>query len=139
MGAADLAVSALEDLLGTAPSDLEALQACLEAEFEALKARNIDGFQSLQPGKTALLERLVLAAQFARGQTPTPVVWQQLEDAVLQSREAHLRNAHLLQRQLDAVRGALQALQGEAPGVDVYDRMGHIAPYGSMRGGYQTA
>jgi flagellar biosynthesis/type III secretory pathway chaperone len=138
MGAADLAVTALEELLSAAPSDLEALQACLEAEFEALKVRNIDEFESLQPGKTALLERLALAAQFARGQTPTPVVWQQLEDALLQSRDAHLRNAQLLQRQLDAVRAALQAMQGEAPTVDVYDRMGQIA-HGSLRGGYQTA
>jgi len=33
-----------------------------------------------------------------------------------------------MQRQLQAVRGTLQALQGEAgPSVDLYDRSGHLS------------
>jgi flagellar biosynthesis/type III secretory pathway chaperone len=39
-----------------------------------------------------------------------------------------LRNIQLLQRQLQAVKGALQALQGEsATTVDLYDRLGQVS------------
>jgi len=138
MGASDLAIGTLDELLAAAPADVEALQACLAQEFEALKERHIDEFEALQPRKADLLERLALAAQYARSHTPTPVVWQQLEDALQQSRDAHLRNAQLLQRQLDAVRATLQTLQGEPMAVGVYDRLGQIA-HGSLRGGYQMA
>jgi flagellar biosynthesis/type III secretory pathway chaperone len=58
-----------------------------------------------------------------------PVLWQQAQDSLQQSKQDHLRNIQLLQRQLQAVKGTLQALQGEssAPSVDLYDRMGQIA------------
>jgi hypothetical protein len=39
-----------------------------------------------------------------------------------------LRNIQLLQRQLQAVKGALQALQGESTAtVDLYDRLGQVS------------
>lgn len=138
MGASDLATGALDELLAAAPRDVEALQSCLDAEFEALRERRIDDFEALQPRKIDLLERLALASQYARSRAPTPVVWQQLEDALIKSRDAHLRNAQLLRRQLDAVRATLQTLQGEPPSSGVYDRLGQMA-YGRLRGGYQSA
>jgi hypothetical protein len=39
-----------------------------------------------------------------------------------------MRNIQLLQRQLQAVKGALQALQGEtSASVDLYDRLGQVS------------
>ena len=59
---------------------------------------------------------------------PVPAAWQALQEGLRQSRENHLRNTQLLQRQLEAVRGALQALHGDAaPAVDLYDRSGQMA------------
>ena len=56
------------------------------------------------------------------------MLWQQLQEPLLQCKQDHMRNIQLLQRQLQAVRGTLQALQGDsAPAVDLYDRMGQIA------------
>jgi hypothetical protein len=50
-----------------------------------------------------------------------------------------MRNLQLLQRQLQAVRGTLQALQGDsAPAIDLYDRMGQIARRPGILG-YQLA
>jgi flagellar biosynthesis/type III secretory pathway chaperone len=48
--------------------------------------------------------------------------------ALAQCKQDHLRNIQLLQRQLQAVKGALQALQGEsAASVDLYDRLGQVS------------
>ena len=59
---------------------------------------------------------------------PARAAWQGLRDRLQASREAHLRNAQLLQRQLDGVRSALQALQGEqVSSVDLYDRLGQVS------------
>jgi flagellar biosynthesis/type III secretory pathway chaperone len=45
-----------------------------------------------------------------------------------QCKQDHLRNIQLLQRQMQAVKGALQALQGEsAVSVDLYDRLGQVS------------
>jgi flagellar biosynthesis/type III secretory pathway chaperone len=47
---------------------------------------------------------------------------------LLQCKQDHLRNIQLLQRQLQAVKGALQALQGESSAtVDLYDRLGQVS------------
>ena len=76
-----------------------------------------------------LLQRLATVAEWAVRQVPVPELWQQVQDSLQQSKQDHLRNIQLLQRQLQAVKGTLQALQGEssAPTVDLYDRMGQIA------------
>jgi flagellar biosynthesis/type III secretory pathway chaperone len=51
-----------------------------------------------------------------------------MQESLQQSKQDHLRNIQLLQRQLQAVKGTLQALQGDsAPSVDLYNRMGQIA------------
>lgn len=113
----------------TAPLDVARLSELLAQEFELLKSRNIDGFEALQEERIALLERLALVAEWATAQTPVPQLWQDLQPGLQQCKQDHLRNIQLLQRQLLAVKGALQALQGETSAtVDLYDRMGKVIP-----------
>jgi len=119
----------MEAALKAVPDDAARLADILGLEFEALKTRDLAAFEAIQEEKTLLLQRLVTLAEWAISQDPVPVLWQQVQDSLLQSKQDHLRNIQLLQRQLQAVKGTLQALQGEssAPTVDLYDRMGQIA------------
>lgn len=114
--------------LDTAEPDAARLEALLEQEFDALKRRDLEAFESLQTEKNAVLERLSTLAAWANAQPQVPAAWQALRERLQSCREAHLRNAQLLQRQLDGVRGALQALQGEqVSSVDLYDRLGQVS------------
>ena len=118
----------LERALALAPQQCEELTQCLEQEFQALKKRDLDAFEAIQPAKTAVLQSLSTLAEWCSPLEPAPEVWQGLRPALLQCRENHLRNIQLLQRQLEAVRGSLQALQGEAAqAVDLYDRSGQVS------------
>lgn len=115
------------DLEDAAPLT-QRLEALLASEFEALKVRDLPGFEALQSEKNAVLEKLSALAQWATAQVPVPAAWDKLHAQLLACREAHLRNIQLMQRQLQAVRGALQALHGEqAATVDLYDRLGRMS------------
>ena len=119
---------ALEQALALAPQHSEQLAQCLEQEFQALKQRDLDAFEAIQPAKNEVLESLSTLAQWCNHLEPAPEIWQGLRPALLQCRENHLRNIQLLQRQLEAVRGTLQALQGETgQSVDLYDRSGQVS------------
>jgi flagellar biosynthesis/type III secretory pathway chaperone len=111
-----------------APADTVRLAEILATEFEALKNRDLEAFESVQDEKTGVLQRLAALAEWAAVQNPQPQAWQQLQDDLAQCKQDHLRNIQLMQRQLQAVRGTLQALQGEsAPTLDLYDRMGQVS------------
>ena len=117
-----------ETALLAAPQDVARLAEILNLEFDALKICDLVVFEALQDEKSGLLQRLASLAEWAAAQNPVPQVWQEMQPSLQQSKQDHLRNIQLLQRQLQAVRGTLQALQGEsAPSVDLYDRMGQIA------------
>lgn len=104
------------------------LKALLDSEFEALEVRDLPRFEALQSEKNAVLHSLASLAEWATAQSPVPASWEDLQDLLLSCRQAHLRNIQLMQRQLQAVRGALQALQGhDAVAVDLYDRLGRIS------------
>jgi flagellar biosynthesis/type III secretory pathway chaperone len=121
--------AATQAALLAAPQDAARLAEILGLEFEALKIRDLGAFEAVQDDKTLLLQRLAALAEWASTQDPVPALWQQVQESLRQSKQDHLRNIQLLQRQLQAVKGTLQALQGEsaAPAVDLYDRMGQIA------------
>jgi flagellar biosynthesis/type III secretory pathway chaperone len=111
-----------------APADAARLSELLAQEFEMLKTRDMAGFDALQDERTALLQRLASVAEWAAAQNPVPQMWQDLQPGLLQCKQDHLRNIQLLQRQLQAVKGALQALQGESSAtVDLYDRLGQVS------------
>ena len=116
-----------EAALADAQPLTQRLQALLELEFDALKVRDLPRFEELQAEKNGVLEQLSALAQWATAQSPVPQGWEDQQEALRACREAHLRNIQLMQRQLQAVRGALQALQGEqAAAVDLYDRLGRM-------------
>ncbi len=118
----------LEPVLAAAEPLSQRLMGLQELEFEALKARDLPRFEELQTEKNNVLEQLSALAQWATAQSPVPQAWEDLQERLLACREAHLRNIQLMQRQLQAVRGALQALQGEqAAAVDLYDRLGRMS------------
>lgn len=120
----------------SAPQDTLRLTELLTQEFELLKTRDMTGFEALQLERSPILERLSWVAQWAAEQSSPPGFWQDLQPNLRQCKDDHLRNIQLLQRQLQAVKGALQALQGESTAtVDLYNRLGqvsrrqNIAPY----------
>ena len=118
----------MDALLAHAPQDAVRLAELLAQEFEVLKARDMAGFEALQEERMQILQRLSQVAQWAAGMDPVPALWQSLQADLLKCKEDHLRNMQLLQRQLQAVKGALQALQGEsAATVDLYDRLGQVS------------
>ncbi len=117
-----------EVTLAAAPVDVARLTELLAQEFELLKTRDMAGFEALQEERNQILQRLVWVAEWATAQTPVPSLWQNLQPELLQCKQDHLRNMQLLQRQLQAVKGALQALQGESSAtVDLYNRLGQVS------------
>jgi flagellar biosynthesis/type III secretory pathway chaperone len=128
MPALDPHQGTMDAWLEHAPVDTARLAELLALEFEVLKSRDMAGFEALQEERITILERLSQVAQWVAGQDPVPVLWQNLQADLQQCKQDHLRNIQLLQRQLQAVKGALQALQGEsAATVDLYDRMGQVS------------
>ncbi len=111
-----------------AQADAARLAVLLQAEFEALKTRDLAAFDALQQERGEVLLRLSSVADVAGAQSPVPTWWEALLPGLSQCKQDHLRNIQLLQRQLQAVKGALQALQGEtAVSVDLYDKLGQVS------------
>lgn len=114
--------------VAAAQEDAARLVALLQAEFEALKTRDLAAFDALQQERGDVLLRLSSVADLVSAQSPVPSWWDALLPGLSQCKQDHLRNIQLLQRQLHAVKGALQALQGEtAVSVDLYDKLGQVS------------
>jgi len=114
--------------IDAAQEDASRLGALLQLEFEALKSRDLAAFDALQAERGDVLTRLAQVADVVSAQVPVPDWWNALLPGLTQCKQDHLRNIQLLQRQMQAVKGALQALQGEsAVSVDLYDRLGQVS------------
>ena len=114
--------------IDVAQEDATRLGALLQSEFEALKSRDLVAFDALQQERGEVLTRLAQVADVVSAQVPVPAWWEALMPGLTQCKQDHLRNIQLLQRQMQAVKGALQALQGEhAVSVDLYDRLGQVS------------
>ena len=111
----------------------------LALEFEALKSQDLDRFESLQPGKNDLLQELTEKCPSAQELQDLPE-WENLREMLLECRDLHRRNAMLIERKLEAIRGTLQSLQSSVATstVEVYDRLGQVARFSRGRG-YQDA
>ncbi len=107
----------------------------LALEFDALKSQDLDRFESLQPGKNDLLQELTEKCPPAQDLQDLPE-WENLREMLIECRDLHRRNAILIERKLDTIRGTLNSLRvGDAGStVEVYDRLGQMARFGRGRG-----
>jgi flagellar biosynthesis/type III secretory pathway chaperone len=107
----------------------------LALEFEALKSQDLDRFESLQPGKNDLLQELSEKCPPSEDLQHMPE-WDNLREMLVECRDLHRRNAVLIERKLDTIRGTLNSLRVGDSGssVEVYDRLGQVARFGRGRG-----
>ncbi len=107
----------------------------LALEFEALKSQDLDRFESLQAGKNDLLAELAGLCPSAEDLQNLPE-WDALRESLIACRDMHRRNAVLIERKLDTIRGALHSLRAGDSGspVEVYDRLGQVARFSRGRG-----
>ena len=107
----------------------------LALEFEALKSQDLDRFESLQAGKNDLLAELAGLCPSAEDLQNLPE-WDALRESLIECRDMHRRNAVLIERKLDTIRGALHSLRADDSGspVEVYDRLGQVARFSRGRG-----
>ena len=107
----------------------------LALEFDALKSQDLDRFESLQPGKNDLLAELTDICPPADDLQKMPE-WDALRELLIECRDLHRRNAVLIERKLDTIRGALHSLRVGDSGspVEVYDRLGQVARFSRGRG-----
>ena len=107
----------------------------LALEFESLKSQDLDRFESLQPGKNDLLTELSALCPSPEDLQNLPE-WDALRESLIQCRDMHRRNAVLIERKLETIRGALHSLRvGESGSpVEVYDRLGQVARFSKGRG-----
>ena len=107
----------------------------LALEFEALKSQDLDRFESLQAGKNDLLAELAGLCPSAEDLQNLPE-WDALRELLVECRDMHRRNAVLIERKLDTIRGALHSLRAGDSGspVEVYDRLGQVARFSRGRG-----
>ena len=118
----------------------------LNDEFEALKQQNLDLFEKIQKEKVEIIHRLSTFSPKKDNQNvsdnqiahPADAKWDELMELMRACKELHLRNEILINRKLDATKGALQALHLEEPtsSVEVYVRLGKISR-GGKKSGYE--
>ena len=111
------------------------LSKLLLLEFEALKVQDLDRFESLQPGKNDLLAGLAKLCPSAEDLQNLPE-HEKLRELLIECRDLHRRNAVLIERKLDTIRGTLHSLHTGENGspVEVYDRLGQVARFSKGRG-----
>ena len=111
------------------------LSELLLLEFEALKAQDLDRFEALQPGKNELLAGLSQLCPSAEDLQSLPE-FEDLRVLLVDCRDLHRRNAVLIERKLDTIRGTLHSLHTGESGspVEVYDRLGQVARFSKGRG-----
>jgi len=111
------------------------LSKLLLLEFEALKVQDLDRFESLQPGKNELLAGLAKLCPPAED-LQNLAEHEELRKLLIESRDLHRRNAVLIERKLDTIRGTLHSLHTGESGspVEVYDRLGQVARFSKGRG-----
>jgi flagellar biosynthesis/type III secretory pathway chaperone len=102
----------------------------LELEFQALRDQALDQFEQLQLVKNQLLSEISALAPGAEELQTLPE-WQDFREMMAICRDFHRRNALLMNRKLDAIRGTLDSLRlnDTASPVEVYDRLGLISRF----------
>lgn len=111
----------------------------LELEFQALRNQDIDQFEQLQPVKNELMIEIKRVADTAE-ELQTRVEWQKFRETMGLCQNFHRRNALLINRKLEAIRGTLQSLRlSDVSGsIEVYNRLGHMSRF-SRNNSYSDA
>jgi flagellar biosynthesis/type III secretory pathway chaperone len=129
---------ALPDAVVQAQALAVSLEQMLEQEFEHLKAQNLDAFDAGQANKNVLLQELTQLAGITGPDSADALgaEWDDFKDQMAHCRDLHRRNEVLINRKIDAIRGALQSLQVEDPSssVEIYDRLGKVSRIRKGRG-----
>jgi len=115
-----------------------ALVALLDEEFTLLKAGDLESFEALQAKKSSTLEALsalmpVLTGEVTLTETEeddgaTSALVNEIKGLLAVCRDAHLKNAMLIDRKIEATRSALDVLRSSrsADTGETYDRLGKL-------------
>ena len=114
-----------------------ALAALLEEELALLTAGDLDSFEALQSRKAEILESLSALVPTLSGEVPIEegpdvdtiiALIDEIKEVLATCRDAHLKNAILIDRKIEATRSALEVLRSSRS-VDTgetYDKLGRI-------------
>ena len=114
-----------------------ALNALLEEELTLLKAGDLESFEALQAKKSETLEALSTLIPLLTGdvslteaeddEAVVPLV-EEINALLATCRDAHLRNAMLIDRKMEATRSASEVLRSSrsADTGETYDRLGKL-------------
>lgn len=125
-----------EDALREGLHKATALEALLDDEYALLNAGDLDSFEALQLKKNETLEALssLLPALIKNQDTVEPddespaALIQEIKVVLATCRDAHLRNAMLIDRKIEVTRSALEVLRSSrsADTGETYDKLGRI-------------
>ena len=114
-----------------------ALSALLQEELALLTAGDLDSFEALQSRKAEVLESLSALMPTLSGEVPIEdgsdvdaavALIDDIKEVLATCRDAHLKNAILIDRKIEATRSALEVLRSSrsADTVETYDKLGRI-------------
>ena len=135
----------MEISLKTALEKSFKLEEALLKEFSCLKTKDLENFESIQNEKVNLLNDLSqitnqnkqIENNLAHHDNP---MWNKFLDKMEECKNLHKRNQILVNRKLDAIKGALQTLGGVGNNsVEIYDRLGRISRKNANKKGFDEA
>lgn len=129
----DLSEIALHDGLQKA----NALAALLQEELALLTAGDLNSFEALQSRKAEILDSLSALLPALSGEVPieegpdvdaTVALIDSIKEVLSTCRDAHLKNAILIDRKIESTRSALEVLRSSrsADTGETYDKLGKI-------------
>jgi len=125
------------DLLRDGIHKAHTLSALLQEELALLTAGDLDSFEALQSRKAEVLESLSALMPTLSGEVPiedgsdvdaTVALIDDIKEVLATCRDAHLKNAILIDRKIEATRSALEVLRSSrsADTGETYDKLGRI-------------
>ncbi len=125
------------DLLRDGMHKANALSALLQEELALLTAGDLDSFEALQSRKAEVLESLSALMPTLSDEVPiedgsdvdaTVALIDDIKEVLATCRDAHLKNAILIDRKIEATRSALEVLRSSrsADTGETYDKLGRI-------------